>query len=108
LNQQKYFKDLIMSLKTTQTPGTEELTIEGDFNLRNIAHAKAALLESNSRKNDEALNLKNVTALDLAGVQLAYAWRKSLQAQGRQATITLPEDEGIKDLIKKTGITNIL
>jgi anti-anti-sigma regulatory factor len=94
--------------KTTQASGTIELTAEGDFTVRNGATIKTSLLENASEKSDEALNLKNVTALDLAGIQLAYAWKKNLQAQGRQASITWPEEESIKDLIKKTGITTIL
>jgi anti-anti-sigma regulatory factor len=95
-------------LKINQDEGGLQLVAEGDFTVRNSASIKTALLESISRQGNETLVLKDVTALDLAGIQLAYAWRKVLQAQGRDASIVLPEDEGIKDLVRKTGITTIL
>ncbi|HEY0653736.1 MAG TPA: STAS domain-containing protein [Chryseosolibacter sp.] len=75
-----------------------------DFTATNAATIKAELMHSVERTGEEVLSLENVTSLDITGIQLAFAWRKALVAQGRKATVKLPRAGNINDLLEKTGI----
>jgi anti-anti-sigma factor len=80
---------------------------EKDFNIVNAETIKEVLLQSAERKGNEVLSLVGATAIDASGIQLAFSWKKKLQAQGRKADVLLPLSENIKDLLDKTGITQI-
>jgi anti-anti-sigma regulatory factor len=84
------------------------MTFEGEFAAVNVKMIKEALLESAARKSDEILSLTGATSIDVSGIQLAFSWKKALQAQGRKADVLPPESENIKDLLIKAGITTIL
>ncbi len=77
------------------------------FNAANAESIKAELMESVERTGEEILSLQHATALDITGIQLAFAWRKALTAQGRKATVELPRAENINDLLVKTGVTKL-
>jgi hypothetical protein len=80
---------------------------EEDFTAENAASIKEALLASTARKGDEILLLSEATAIDVIGIQLAFAWKLALQRQQRKAEVLLPQPESIIDLLKKTGITQL-
>jgi hypothetical protein len=80
---------------------------EAEFTIAHADAVQSALRESCGRSGDETLNLHNVKALDICGIQLALAWQRCLRAQERKGVIQLPEDENIRDLITKTGITKL-
>jgi ABC-type transporter Mla MlaB component len=99
---------------TTAMIQTEEhadgihLIFNGDFTVKNAAQIVSALTVSASRKGSEILSLTNATAIDVAGIQLAYCWKTTLESQDRNVKIVLPESESLTDLLQKTGITKIL
>jgi anti-anti-sigma regulatory factor len=83
------------------------ITCETDFNMSNALLIKEALLESVERDGDEVLSLTAATSIDVSGIQLAFSWKNALLAKGRKADVLLPVNESIKDLLVKTGITQI-
>jgi anti-anti-sigma regulatory factor len=85
-----------------------QLDIQGDFNIESCDKMKLDLLTSASREGEESLNLSKTTAMDVVGIQLAYAWKIALAKKNRTATVIQPKSENIKDLFDKTGITQIL
>jgi len=85
-----------------------QLLVQGDLKVQHANDFKDFLLESMNRASNEKLMLGQVTGIDVTGVQLTYLWKKSLRKQGREATIELPENESLKELLEKTGITNTL
>jgi anti-anti-sigma factor len=85
-----------------------QIEVEGEFTIGTSEAIKPKLISSIERSGPETLQLKNVTTMDVAAVQLAYAWKKELKKNGRKGTVVCPEDENIKDLLVKTGITQIL
>jgi hypothetical protein len=93
---------------TTVQVGKEiHIICEADFNIGNAGLIKEALLESLERNGDEILSLTNTPAIDVSGIQLAFSWKHELEAQGRRAEVLLPGKEDIKDLLEKTGITQM-
>jgi hypothetical protein len=95
-------------LKALDTGNGIHLELHGEFTLRSGEQTKKDLISSLSGEGPELLDLTRASAMDVAGIQLAYAWKNALGQAGRKATITLPEAENLKDLFTKTGITQIL
>ena len=92
-----------------ETQGDEvTLLAEGELNVRQARDLKNFFLQSIDRAGHEKLVLSHVTAFDVASAQLTHLWRKSLEQQGRQASISWPQDESLKGLLEKTGITKFL
>jgi anti-anti-sigma factor len=94
-------------LNIQETDHGTTMAFEGEFTVANVETIKASLLQSAARKSDEILSLIAVTSIDASGIQLAFSWKKMLQNQGRKAYMMLPQSENIKDLLDKTGITQI-
>jgi hypothetical protein len=84
-----------------------QMVCSTDFSIANAQVIKKCLLMSVTRTGDEVLSLCEATSIDLTGIQLAFAWKQILKQQNRRGTVLLPEKEGIKDLLQKTGITEI-
>jgi len=84
------------------------LLIQGDANVQYSGELKKFLLQSVSRKGSENLVLSQATEFDVASAQLAYQWKKKLEQQNRTATIQLPDNKNLIELLNKTGITKIL
>lgn len=94
-------------LSTTQSDNGTLIICQNDFCVLHAEVIKDTLLQSLQRSGDETLSLTDATSIDVSGIQLVFSWRKALQAQGRKATVLLPQTESIKDLLEKTGITQI-
>lgn len=94
-------------LEITENNQVVHMICTNDFNASNAASIKVELMQSVERTGEEVLSLQQATALDITGIQLAFAWRKALVAQGRKAKVELPRAENINDLLVKTGITKL-
>jgi hypothetical protein len=95
-------------LKIVNTENDMRIEVYGAFTMATSQNIKNELLASLLRSSNETLDLTNANAIDVIGIQLAYGWKKALEANQRKATVILPESENIKDLFVKTGITQIL
>jgi hypothetical protein len=95
-------------LKVQETDQGIIMIFEGEFTVGYVEMIKESLLQSAARKGNEILSLIGATSIDVSGIQLAFSWKKILQAQGRKADVLLPQSENIKDLLIKAGITQIL
>lgn len=61
---------------------------EGEWTLKSIGAAHAAVLESLRSNTDVSLECSGVTACDVTGVQLIVSAFGSFSAQGKQLSIT--------------------
>jgi anti-anti-sigma regulatory factor len=95
-------------LNVQQTEKGVTMIYEGEFTVTNAHVIKEFLVQSVARESDEILSLFAATSIDASGIQLAFSWKKVLQSQGRKADVLLPQSEEIKDLLEKTGISQIL
>ena len=95
-------------LKTEEEAGEVSLLAQGELKVQHASDLKNFFLQSVNRTGNEKLVLNDATAFDVASAQLTYLWKKSLEQQGRQVNIYLPKDEGLQDLLEKTGITKFL
>jgi hypothetical protein len=96
------------TLKMETSAGETSLLVRGELKVQQAAELKDFFLQSVRRSGKETLVLHDVTAFDIASAQLTHLWKKSLEQQGRQPSISLPKDQGVKELLEKTGITNLL
>jgi anti-anti-sigma regulatory factor len=96
------------TIKIANTENGIQLEVHGEFTMSTCENIKKELLASLSRAGNETLDLSNASHVDVVGIQFAYAWKKSLQENLREAIVILPQSENIKDLFVKTGITQIL
>lgn len=84
------------------------LMVEGAINVKHTKELKKFLLQSFSRQGSEKLVLNHVTEFDVASAQLTYSWKRGLEQQGRKVSIELPQNQNLRELLDKTGITKIL
>ena len=96
------------SLKTEEAAGEVSLLATGELKAQHAIELKNFFLQSINRTGKESLVLHDITAFDVASAQLTYLWKKSLEQQGRQVSISFPKDAGLRDLLDKTGITKLL
>jgi anti-anti-sigma regulatory factor len=95
------------TLKIEKTKDRVTLLATGDLTVQHAKELHGFLLNNCDHKKEVHLVLKDVTALDVACIQLVYAWRKYIRKQDGNAIIRMPADSSLLDLLEKTGITKI-
>jgi anti-anti-sigma regulatory factor len=84
-----------------------QILCNGEFTTQHAGAIKETLLAEMNGTEAIVLSLQYATAFDVAGIQLAFAWKKKMEALGRTVRVSLPETETIKDLLAKAGITKL-
>jgi anti-anti-sigma factor len=83
------------------------LTVSGDLTVQHSRELREFFFNNTEIKKENRLVLKGVTALDIAGIQLIYAWRNSIETRGGRTRLTMPGSNNLRDLLEKTGITKL-
>jgi anti-anti-sigma regulatory factor len=101
-----------MSLNTlnvthSETDKTFVGSLVGELTIATAGQLKLSLLSMETDK-PMVLSLAQVTAIDLACIQVLYAWKHTLLTVGKKVQILLPEGEALKELLEKTGITKLI
>jgi hypothetical protein len=94
-------------LRVVQAGNETHIVCDQDFCAFNGEEIKETLLQSLERTGDETLSLTAATSIDLSGIQIAFSWKNLMTAQGRKGKVLLPDNESIKDLLMKTGLTQL-
>ncbi|WP_133259505.1 STAS domain-containing protein [Pseudochryseolinea flava] len=79
----------------------------GEFNAARAIAIEQLLGQSMTRRGQETLVLTHVTTMDITGIRLAYAWRRALELQNRNAKVVLPASGVIGNLLERTGIAKL-
>lgn len=90
------------------TQGVQTITIEGDITLDNSGALKQELLAMLS--NDGAVHLiaSHIEKIDLSGLQLLVALKKSLQQENRTVTFDLTYSGDALSLVECSGYIDLL
>ena len=96
------------TLHATTGPEGTSLIARGDLAIQHAGELKNLFLESMNWQGNTRLDLNEVTALDVAGIQLTYLWKLGMQQLGCKVTIAWPQNESLRDLLEKCGITKLL
>lgn len=88
--------------------GVLTVTIEGSMTLSNSASIKEELLPIIDKKQDTHIVVKNLTDIDLAGLQLLIALKKSIINNGKKAIYEVEFPSESQELIRRSGFWNIL
>ena len=96
-------KTTLKNFKVDEAAHGMLISCDGEFTFKNSVEIRTVLGQSAVRSSNEVLCLKNATAIDITGIQIASAWKRTLVAQGRVAEVVLPESHDLHDLLLKTG-----
>jgi anti-anti-sigma regulatory factor len=95
------------ALKIEKTKDKVKLVVTGNLTIQHSKELQRLLLQHCDFKKAVQLVLNNVAALDVAGIQLAYAWKSEVIKKGGLAEVTLPVEKTLLQLLEKASITKI-
>lgn len=84
------------------------LTAKGELNTQHANELKSNYLQLVKEQGDVHIALNDVTAFDVAAVQLTYLLKKEINKMGRKITITLPQQKTFKALLEKSSVHKML
>lgn len=87
--------------------GDYELVLEGDLSIKNILSIKNALPDTEIRKCNVTLKLRNIEKLDLTTIQVLDAYKRKLNDNGCETVVSAILPEEIQGLITKSGLSII-
>jgi anti-anti-sigma factor len=89
--------------------GTEnKLSATGDLGIHHAHQLKSMLLQAIDQPGDVTMSFEEITSIDTASIQIAYALKREIEKRGRKLIFSLPLNKSVCDLLAKTGITKIL
>src|SRR4051812_33488984 len=94
-------------LRIEKTNDQVKLVAQGDLTVQHAKELHSFLLQNSDHQSEIHLIMTEAASLDIAGIQLAYAWKSDLYKQGRKAIVTLPDRNDLFDLLEKSGINKI-
>jgi len=84
------------------------LTAMGELNAQYANELKTNYLQVLEGKGDVQIVLDEVTAFDVAALQLTYLLKTEISNSGRKIVITLPQQQALKTVLEKSSIHKIL
>jgi anti-anti-sigma factor len=89
--------------------GDELLSIKGDLTVQHSGELKEWLCRLGTIGSaDFTFSLKEVTSIDVSGLQLIYAAAQSQKAGKKKMSIVWPEDQAVNSLIANSGFKYLL
>jgi len=98
----------VFKIKKDKNPTVATLIVKGELGATNGKAFKESLVNWLHEDGELELSLHSVEAIDTLALQLIYSVRKAAALAGRKIKIVLPEHKGVLELLKKTGLSNIL
>jgi ABC-type transporter Mla MlaB component len=95
------------TLKFESSDDKVRLIAVGDWAVQYATEVKSSLMQAFVPAKEIHLDLKEVTALDLSGIQLTYAWITEIRKQGTPVVVSMPTDASLLDLLEKSRITKL-
>jgi hypothetical protein len=94
-------------IKIEKTNDKVRLVATGNLTVQHSKELQQILLLHCDFKNEVQLVLDEAVALDIAGIQLAYAWKSKVIKNGGLAQVTLPVEQNLFQLLEKATITKL-
>lgn len=95
-------------IKKAKNPTGSTLIVKGELGATNGKEFKQSLMNWLQEDGELELSLHDVEAMDTLALQLIYSVRRTAGLAGRKIKMVLPQDKQVVDLLKKTGLHNIL
>lgn len=95
-------------IKTTKNKNTMKLTASGELNAQHAQELKTNYLSILEGVGGVHIALDEVTAFDVAAVQLTYLLKTEIEKRGRKITISLPQQKELITLLEKSSVHKIL
>ena len=96
------------TIKISDKNKTTQVAVSGDLNAQHAHELKSKYLEVLGKKNNVHLALEEVTAFDVAALQLTYRLKTEVIRGGRTFTIALPQAAVLKSILEKSSVHKIL
>jgi anti-anti-sigma regulatory factor len=104
---ENYFKHKIHManpvLKIEITQDEVMLVAAGDLTAQHSGELRLFLLQNCDHSKKIHLAMDGATALDIAGIQLAYTWKSEVIKKGGDAVVTLPPSTNLFHLLEKAS-----
>ena len=84
------------------------MTVTGDLTAQHSQSFKEQLEKCLRQGSNFEISLKEVTAMDVTAIQLLQCMRNDLKSIELMLTITPPKQEGVSELLKKSGLQHII
>ena len=94
--------------KTRQKQHSGTLQIEEELTIGNVEKIRDTLLQEMDKHEIEEINFKNVTQIDLSGLQLIESLKKSFTLKGKELKIRLDLSPEYIDILINTGFSNYI
>jgi hypothetical protein len=90
-------------LKIEMTEDEVMLVAAGDLTVQHSRELRLFLLQNCDHTKKIHLAMDGATALDIAGIQLAYTWKSEVIKNGGDAVVTLPASTNLFHLLEKAS-----
>jgi anti-anti-sigma regulatory factor len=100
----KKSKDGINSQKLRTRIEDGNVFLEGELTIAQVAQIRNDLNEVLNKYDTLKVTVRNVTSLDLACIQLLYAFIKTCTQQNKKAFLDIKLDPDIEQLLAKCGL----
>lgn len=84
------------------------VVIEGELTLRNVSAIRSKLLEALQDYQTLKISMKNVTAIDLSGIQLLYSAIKTLDVMKKRVDMDIHLPADLELLLIKAGFESFI
>src|SRR6478735_11438151 len=93
---------------TTDKNNTTRLWASGELSAQHSSEVKLKYLEVLNLSSNVHLAFEEVTAFDVAALQLTYLLKKEVEQKGRTITLALPQTAVLKTVLEKSSVNKIL
>jgi anti-anti-sigma regulatory factor len=94
------------SIKKEHTGG-HWLTVIGNLTVQNSQSLKENLIKLLAHEDQTTVSLQAVESVDMAGIQLLFAFHKVSKDSGRASAIIWPDNKEVDGLLEKAGIKSV-
>jgi len=98
----------ILKVTRGKNKTTVKLTASGELNAQHAQELKVKYLGILEEASDVHIALDEVTAFDVAAVQLTYLLKAEIEKSGGKIRINLPQHKGLSTLLEKSSVNKIL
>jgi anti-anti-sigma factor len=100
-------RELIKMTLTEKGEGIAGVTLSGELTVRSAEEFKSKMLSLIDQYSILDLSVEGITAMDLSGVQIIEAFKKTIQQKGKRFTLVTVLPEELQLLLARAGVKEI-
>lgn len=101
-------KGLIMEVSKETKKGEVEVSLSGELTIKRAVEFKKKLSDLLDRYNEVTLKAESISNIDLTGLQLIQAAKKTAAGKGKKLSLSVSLTEEIEILLDRAGVKGML